>query len=71
MINYLVGLYFLIIPLARNIILNLKMENIDTFSIYDGSWYWLGLVYYKNGQYNKAIQSFIEAVKLEPNVFYY
>ena len=47
------------------------MENIDTFSIYDGGLYWLALVYYKNGQYNKAIQSLIEAVKLEPNKFYY
>lgn len=43
------------------------MENIDTFSIYDGGWYRLALVYNKNEQYQEAITAYRKALELEPN----
>lgn len=56
--------WVLIIPLARNIILNLKWKILILFQL-------LSRAYYDKGQYHKAIQSLIETVKLESNVFYY
>ena len=44
-----------------------KMENVDTFSMDARGWSRLGLLYYRNGQYNKAIEYRLKAVKLEPN----
>lgn len=43
------------------------MENIDTFSIYDGGWYWLALAYNKNEQYQEAITAYRKVLELEPN----
>jgi tetratricopeptide (TPR) repeat protein len=47
-----------------------KMENVDTFSIDARGWSRLGLLYYDNKQYNKAIEYHLKAVKLEPNYKY-